>query len=109
MDSVQRNYVDKAIISNILPRQFDQIFPIITLENNEPEHILSIEHLVNSLLKETEQHNEAHQQAVNKVADSQNLVTLMPWLRCTEWPRIFERRDIKDLANLVRLPDKTEI
>ena len=58
-------------------------FPIITLENNEPEHILPIGHLVNSLLEETEQYDEVYRRIVNKVIDSQNLVTLTPWLRCT--------------------------
>jgi len=84
-------------------------FPIITLENDESEHILPIEHLVNSLLKETEQHDEIHRRVANKVADSQNLVTLTPWLRRTGWPRMFEGRDMKDLANLVRVPDKAEV
>ena len=43
------------------------------------------------------------------MADSQNLVTLTPWLRRTGWPRTFKGRDMEVLVNLARLPKKAEV
>ena len=84
-------------------------FPVITGENDEPGHGSAMDHLVDSLLEEADQRDEAHRRGLNKVADSQNLETLTLWLRRTGWPRMFKGREMKELVDLARLPDKREV
>ena len=84
-------------------------FPVMTRDNEQPAHASPMDHLVDSLLEEAGEHDEAHRRALNKVADSQNSVTLTPWLRRTGWPRMFKGRDMEELVNLARLPEKAEV
>ena len=81
-------------------------FLVIISENDDAEHVSSMNYLTDDLLEKADQRDETHWRAINKVTDSQNLMTLTLWLRRTEWLRMFTKQNMKMIVNLVRLSNK---
>ena len=60
-------------------------FPVTKLCNP----LTSADHLIKGFLEEADERDIEQQRALNKVSETQDFVTLTPWLRRTGWPRMF--------------------
>ena len=75
------------------------------MEQDEPiEDFGQFKTLVEATVLEANDRDIQHQQSLNKVRDSQSLVTKTPWLRHTRWEEIFIGKDMSELVKLLNAP-----
>src|SRR5947207_2892480 len=81
----------KQSVQTFFEGRLIKYFPVISndTDNDSTQPLTSVDNLIERLLEEADERDKEQQRTLNKISDTQNLVTLTPWLRRTGWPRMF--------------------